>query len=323
MHGKQPGFGRRLRLPVAAVIVLMATQAFALNVVKLREEAYVKGPRVSLGDVADIQGDDAEVLAGLEVVPAASPGNVKRIHASLLRSRLVTSGYDADQFEITGAESVNATTLCIELSKDMLIDDLRRFVVSEMPWDAADATVDVDAPPSGLTLPEGELTLEWNPAPLYRYLGKGTVRGEAIVDGEVCDVIYCKVDVEAYSDVVVAAHDIPRGSIVSRSDIVLEKRALSAMRNGYYDKPEDVIGMVARCTIFPDTVLTSRQVMPRRIVKRNQVVMVEVRIGALLVRDRARAMSDAAAGDVIVCRRMNSKEEFQGVVREDGVVVVE
>ena len=33
-------------------------------------------------------------------------------------------------------------------------------------------------------------------------------------------------------------------------------------------------------------------------------------------------MSNAAAGDMIICRRMNSKEEFQGVVREDGIVEV-
>ncbi|MFO7976022.1 MAG: flagellar basal body P-ring formation chaperone FlgA [Candidatus Hydrogenedentota bacterium] len=315
----------RLRFPlcVAIAMVVTASRALAMNVVTLHEEAYVKGPQVALGDVADIQGDDADVLAALEVVPAASPGKVKRIHASLLRSRLVTSGYEAEEFEITGAASVNATTLCIELSEEMLEDDLRRFVISEMPWDAANATVDIEAPSSGLKLPEGKLTLEWRPTPLYKYLGRGTIRGEAVVDGEVCDVIYCKVDMEAYSDVVVAAKDISRGSIVSENDIVLEKRALSTMRNGYYEEPQEVIGMVAKSTIFPDTVLNSRHVMPRRIIKRNQIVTVEVRIGTLLVRDRAVAMSNAAAADMIICRRMNSKEEFQGVVRKDGVVVVE
>ena len=148
----------RARRPwaAAAAMLLAAAQALALNVVALREEAYVKGPSVFLGDVADIQGDDAAALAKLEIVPAASPGAVKRINASLLRSRLVSSGYDVQQFEITGAENVNATTLSIELSKEMLVDDLRRFVVSEMPWDATDATVDIEMPSAGLTVPEGD-----------------------------------------------------------------------------------------------------------------------------------------------------------------------
>jgi flagella basal body P-ring formation protein FlgA len=310
-------------LCLAAGFVLAAGPAFSINVVNLREEVYVKGPKVFLGDIAEVQGEAAEEMEELEILPAASPGSVKRIHSSMLRSRLVSSGYEAEEFEIKGAESVNATTLCIELSREMLVDDLRRFVVSEMPWGAENATVDIDAPREGMTLPEGDLTLEWSATPLYRYLGRGTIRGEAVVDGEVRDVVYCKVDVQAYGDVVVASGDIPRGSIISKSDLALEKRALSDMRNGYYEAPEELVGMVARSTIFPDTVLTSRHVMPRRIVKRNQIVMVEVRVGTLLVRDRARAMSNAAAGDIIICRRMNSKEEFQGVVRKDGVVVVQ
>ena len=308
---------------LAGVFLVAAFDAGAVSVVILREEAYVKGPQVVLGDVADIQGDAADSMAEIELLPAASPGSVKRILASMLRSRLVTSGFSPDEFEIAGAESVNATTMCIELSREMLVDDLRRFIESEMPWDASNATVDIDPPQSGLTLPEGELALEWSATPLYRYLGKGTIRGEALVDGEVRDVVYCKVDVQAYGDVVVASSDIPRGAIISPGDLAIEKRALSAMRSGFYQTPDELVGMVARSTVFPGTVLTSRHLMPRRIVKRNQIVVVEVKAGALLVRDRALAMSNAAAGDLIVCRRMNSKEEFQGVVRKDGVVEVQ
>lgn len=306
----------------AAVMVLAAADAAAVNVVTLREEAFVKGPQVALGDVAEVQGAEADAMAAIEILPAAAPGSVKRIHASMLRSRLVTAGFRPEDFEIAGAESVTATTLAIELSREMLVDDLRRFVENEMPWDVADATVDIDPPLNGLTLPEGDLTLEWKPAAMYQYLGKGTIRGEAVVDGQVREVVYCQVNVQSYGDVVVASSDIPRGAIISRGDLSVAKRPLSTMRNGYYGDPEELIGMVARSTIFPDTVLTSRHVMPRRIVKRNQIVTVEVRAGALVVRDRALSMSNAAAGDMIICRRMNSKEEFQGVVREDGIVEV-
>lgn len=308
---------------VAGIGLLAVAQAHASIVVTLREQAYVKGPQVALRDVADIEGDDAGALYGLEIMPAAPPGNVRRIHASLLRSRLVTSGYEPHEFEIAGADSVNATTLHVELSREMVAEDLRRFIQSEMPWDSTEATIDVTPPPNNLMLPEGDLTLEWNPSPLYRYLGQGTIRGEAIVDGEVRDAFYCKVDVQAYGDVVVAAKDIPRGSVISRNDLTLEKRALSTMRNGYFRDPAELVGMVARSTIFPDTVLTSRHAMPRRIIRRNQVVTVEVKKGSLVVRDRAVAMGNAAAGDLLICRRTDSREEFQGIVREDGVIVVQ
>ena len=171
-------------------------------------------------------------MAAIEILPAAAPGSVKRIHASMLRSRLVTAGFRPEDFEIAGAESVTATTLAIELSREMLVDDLRRFVENEMPWDVADATVDIDPPLNGLTLPEGDLTLEWKPAAMYQYLGKGTIRGEAVVDGQVREVVYCQVNVQAYGD----GRGIERHPAAHhlRGDLSVAKRPLSTMRNGYY-----------------------------------------------------------------------------------------
>ena len=69
--------------------------------------------------------------------------------------------------------------------------------------------------------------------------------------------------------------------------------------------------------------ITKRKVQPRRLFKRNQIVIVEARAGALRVRNRARALDDGRAGDVVTCLNLDSKQEFQGVVRKDGVVVVQ
>ncbi|MDY0030613.1 MAG: hypothetical protein RBT84_01600, partial [FCB group bacterium] len=47
----------------AAALVLAAADAAAVNVVTLREEAFVKGPQVALGDVAEVQGAEADAMA--------------------------------------------------------------------------------------------------------------------------------------------------------------------------------------------------------------------------------------------------------------------
>ena len=117
--------------------------------------------------------------------------------------------------------------------------------------------------------------------------------------------------------------------VVASSDIPAARS--SPRRPGVANAPVDDAQRVLRGsgtdrhggpgTIFPDTV--SRRVTSCPVALwRNQIVTVEVRAGALVVRDRALSMSNAAAGDMIICRRMNSKEEFQGVVREDGIVEV-
>ena len=63
--------------------------------------------------------------------------------------------------------------------------------------------------------------------------------------------------------------------------------------------------------------------MPKMLVKRGQLVMVEAYAGRLVVRCQARAKTDAREGDLLICTNMDSKEELQGVVMADGTVAIE
>jgi len=69
--------------------------------------------------------------------------------------------------------------------------------------------------------------------------------------------------------------------------------------------------------------LSPRQIVPPQLVKRNQMVTVETRAGGLLIRSQARAMGNAGVGDVLTCQNPDSKQDFAGTVRKDGIVVVE
>ena len=79
---------------------------------------------------------------------------------------------------------------------------------------------------------------------------------------------------------------------------------------------------LASRTLFPGDPLTTRNTQMPKVVRRNQFVPVELKAGTLQVRSQARALGDAAVGDTVRCVNEGTKEEFQGVVRGDGVVVV-
>ncbi|MCP4639010.1 MAG: flagellar basal body P-ring formation protein FlgA [bacterium] len=143
------------------------------------------------------------------------------------------------------------------------------------------------------------------------------------MDGNLKKTVHCRATIDAYADVVVAAEDIPRGAVIAAKNLGVEKRSVATLRPGTLDFPEELVGYVARSTIFPGTVMTKRHVMPRKIVKRNQMVIVEARVGGLLVQTRGRAMTDGCEGDTLRCQNVDSKEEFIGTVRRDGVVILD
>lgn len=309
-------------LAVILVWTLACRGVAAADTLTLKEGAYVRGPTVLLGEIADIEGENSEYLAALELSSAALPGQSKNVNAALIESRMRNAGVDTQHVEIRGASRVRMTTMYSEITKEQIARSLCEYIESEMPWEPCNAEISVPLPMHDLVIPEGEVTFMWRPGPQYRYLGPGGFHGTISVDGQVYKTLLCKASVEAYGNVLAAARDIPRGHILSSGDLEELKQPLSTVPTGACMRVEDVIGLVARKTIFPGQTLTTRNVEPRTLIRRRALCQVEMRAAGLVVQSRARALMDGCAGDVVTCVNMNSGQEFQGVVRQDGVLVV-
>jgi flagella basal body P-ring formation protein FlgA len=309
---------------IALLLVLLTPLAIAEeSTVTLHQEVYVKGPSVTLGDIADLKGDAATELGDIELMPAASPGQSRRVDAALVRTRLRSAGVDPSKVAFSGAHSTMTKTLYLELTKEMLAEDLRSYIMSNMPWDINDATVDVLSAGSNTVIPDGDLVISWRPNPQYQWHGPATFRGEIYVDGELEKTLMAKAQVEAYVEVVVADRDLARGRLLSAADFRLEKRALSQMRRAPLLDVNNAAGLLARNPIYVGEVITERHLQQRVLIKRNEFATVKTRVGDLVVTGRARALADGHEGDVIMLVNPASEKEFSGVVQPDGTVVVD
>ncbi len=307
-------------LMVAAALVVVAP-ALCDDVLQLKEEAFIKGPKVLLGDLVEVEeGPLAARLANVEISSAARPGDSRNLHASMVEARLRTAGMES--VSITGSPRVRATTMHIDISREMLVASLQDHIEMEMPWDPAITEVDISRPTSDIVAPEGEMEIRWRSNPEYRYSGSGAFRGDVLIDGALYRTVTMRANVESYQEIVVAATDIPRGRPVMPAHLELQMMAISKAPRGAFTRIEEAVGQLARKTIFPGQPVTSRSVEAKRVIRRNQMVPVEITNGNIHIQHRAKAMMDGRAGDLIVCANPSTKEEFQGVVRADGVVEV-
>lgn len=290
--------------------------------VTMKSTAYVSGPVVTVADVAVIEGPDAETLGSLEIVDAAAPGASRRIDASLLKNRIQRAGYDGTHVSVTGLARTTATTMHLEITGEDLREDLTNFVHTSMPWDPDNTVIDI-VPPGGTTVvSDGDVYVEWRTNPAYKYLGQGTFRGEISVDGRQEKTVYAKVNVQAYAEVLVSTRSIGRGEALNGANVSLEMRDLSKIRTESFFDVDEIAGSVAKSSIHAGQIISPRKVMQPKIVKRNQIVTVMTQVGALTIQSQAQALKDGAVGDVLACRNLKSKEEFMGILRKDGVVIV-
>jgi len=304
---------------VAWVMAIVSVHADTLT---LRDTAYVKGPRIVVGDIARVDGPNADAIRRIEITRAALPGSSKRINAALVETRLRGAGYD-DDVRVDGASQVMAETMHLEVTPGMLAEDLRAYVHREMPWEPDAALVEITPGSRELQVPDGDIEIVWRPNPTYNYLGSGTFSGEVLVDGVPAENIAARATVQAFDHVVVASKPIQRGDRIGRANVHLERRDLSTLRPGAFFSLDDVRGLVAKASIQPGRVVENRRVALPILAKRNQSVAVEIVRGSLVITGRARALEGAAAGDLIECENLHSGERFVGVMRPDGVVQVD
>lgn len=291
--------------------------------VKIKDEVLVKGPKVYLSDLVEVKEPELkERLANIEVSGAAGPGESKALTASLVEARLEHAGIDPSEVDANKPSQIRATTAHIEISPEMLVASLREHIELEMPWEADSTEIDIPLPHQSLMAPEGEMTIAWRASPQYTYVGPTNFRGNVMIDGVQYRTVVLRGSVETYQKIVVASTDIPRGHPVSASQLTLQTVALSTAPEGAVTDMTEVEGLIARKTLLPGQPVTTRVVELRRLIKRNQMVPVELRSSAIQIQNQARAMMDGKEGDLITCANPITKEEFQGVVRADGVVEV-
>lgn len=310
-----------IRAVVIAALIL-AGAAHAATVV-LPEEGCVTGARVMLGDIAKVQGDDAEAVAAIDLGPAPAPGLSRVINAAFIHARAKPAGIPPASIVLKGAAQVKVTALHAEITRDMVVDNLRQHIETHMPVGSAETEIEISTSMADMIVPDGDVTFEWRTNPDYTYVGPGVFRGNVLVDGKNRRSVLCKVDILTYGNIVTAAREIPKGTVVSSADLRCENKPVAAAGNTVFLNPADVVGFVAERTIRAGETITQGVVTAPKIIARNQIVMVEAHAGSLQVVTQAKAAADAAEGDVLRCYNINSKQTFEGIVRKDGVVVVQ
>jgi flagella basal body P-ring formation protein FlgA len=210
-----------------------------------------------------------------------------------------------------------------QVTREMIAESLRQYIESNLPWDPLTSEVDVSLPAQDMVVPDGEMEIKWQANPNYKYIGATTFRGAVLVDGQSKKSVLCRAKVEAYADVFVAAKAIAAGQTVGASDLKKETFALSSLKEPPLTDIGRAGGCVASRAIAAGDVITGKSLVARTIVKRKQTVTVLAKAGMLGIETQAVAETDGALGETVTCTNPSSKQTFQGVVREDGVVVVD
>ncbi len=159
-----------------------------------------------------------------------------------------------------------------------------------------------------LRKPEYDFRVHWRSE---RRLGSCGIEVDVRKDGRRVQTIPMIAEVSVTLPVVSAVKPINRGQVVRESDVCLEKRDFFHTDRIGLTELEAVIGQQARRLIHRGEMVRHRDLRPRPLIRRGDLVTVWSQAGGLRVKTVVKALEDGTFGELIEVRNEASGEKFR------------
>ena len=312
----------RTLLLTAAMIWLITPTVFAANLtIAVRPESEVKGPWLTLGDIADVSGDSAERVKLFRELPlgdAPKPGTTEYLTPASLEPKLAANRVDFAAITWSVPPQLKITTRSQTVSGRQLAEAAQSFLTQT----AAGSTVTLLDLPTDLPAPVGKLELVPELYGVIRYAGQTTVQVAVRSDGRSFVKVPVQFEVRRLLDVVVATTNLNAGDILTEQSVRLERMDAGKLAAGYLTELDKAIGLQVRYALPPGSVIGERNLTRPILIKRGENVKIVARVGELEVVANGVTFAQGAAGDLVRVQNLVTKKFLTGRVQNDKSVLV-
>jgi flagella basal body P-ring formation protein FlgA len=317
----------------AAFLALMAAMVFPSGLsagvqVIVPADNTVTGPRILLGDIANVAADTdseedralASLLEAADLGPSPAPGQRITLRRQQLEARLIESGAPVNDARwIIPAQTV-LTGEGNAPDRDLLKRVVTDYLERSEPWASGRwelLNVTSPAPPA---LPDG--TVEWRFSPQAssnpNYLS-GTVYFS--VDGREAGRVRVTAQIDLQVQAVVAARDLPRGHVLAEEDLS-ESWAPFARAKGALTGVSQAEGQTLKTSVRAGAPVRDRDLVRTAMVAKGETVSIVAQSGGLKVTALGQAREDGALGQTISVMNQDSKKTISAKVIAPGQVEV-
>jgi flagella basal body P-ring formation protein FlgA len=171
-----------------------------------------------------------------------------------------------------------------------------------------------------LQLPRCENTIRTARAPGIQVPGRVLI--ELRCDGHAPWHLYVPGKIVGTTSVVLAAHALVVGTVLTAKEVAVEQRDLVGLPPGYLDDPGIAVGLTAARAIAGGAILTNQQLLGAQAVQRGQTVTLIADAGGISVRMAGRALTDGLINQRIKVENLSSGKIVEGIARSAQVVEI-
>lgn len=331
---------------VVGLLLVGACPACA-DEVRLRPSVTASGDqRLTLGEVAVLDGPHAEALAGITIFEGASALDRSRGWAEVgigeVRHALRQANTSLGRVALSGGRCVirlsdvgarpqrtdePMATRAPEVVEVGDFATVRSEIARAMAHSLGVGPLDVrllfddrDEPFLGFGEDSGRIVVD----PIGAVGSERVlVRARLVADERIVAERSLSVMVEVRRPVVMLLHDVARGQVLMASDLVCEAQWVRPTGFQTFSSVDEAAGTAARKRISGGSILRSEDVELPVLVKRGELVTVVCLSNGVAIQTLARSRADGRLGELVELRRDGSSESFTARVDGRGRVVID
>ena len=295
-------------------------------VIRLPEKASVVGPEMTLGEIAEIIGNERTAedrLRRLTLGRAAPAGHLVRLTLASIKIALRREGYSLEGFAFGGADAVEVLTSSQTLDPTDLLPQVKTFVAGQTNESPDNVEVKMEGQGKKILLPAGTMSAQFRPSFSGRYEGPVFLTAELKVDGRQVRVLPLRVEVEITRPAVTASRRIGKDEKFTAENVTLARTPGSKLIRGSFGRLDAVLGHTAALPILAGTVIRVEDLYDPPVIQHGQIVQGVVEEGNIELSVQVRAIEDAKVGDSIRVENTESHKLLRGKVLDEKTVLIE
>jgi flagella basal body P-ring formation protein FlgA len=292
--------------------------------ITLAEKAEVKGLEISVAEVATVTTEDpadmTRVLnASLGYAPA--PGYHRVLRADLVLFDLKRALPEL-RIEVRGADRCRVDPMIEVLDVERLWG-LGSADLEEL-FRGTDASIKREGELAPIEVPQGETPLVLRTSLTSRTTDAGpkNVAVQLWVDGDLYRTVHLPFMVALREPRWVLKRPVAEGEVLSPSLFELKRVEVTGSASQHGLPVEALAGTVAARPLPASAVVTERDIQRPLVVRRNDLVTVLIRSGALEARDLGVATADARVGEAVRVKLQSNNREIVGRVVAAGLIEI-
>nr|WP_204305124.1 flagellar basal body P-ring formation chaperone FlgA [Desulfurobacterium thermolithotrophum] len=308
------------RLSLKYLIILLFfpfSVTFAAEVI-VKRQAELDKDKITVADIAEIHGSsiEKEVISAITISSSPSPCKEKRITKEQIAKKIAEFLRNNDvsfkEIKISGFPFCKVKRICLIMKSEDIKDRIRSFFRENYP----------DVEILSIFVPKIVIPFrEYKDSIEIEDIGNHYARVVYSIfsKGNLIKKLWITVKIDRKRKATVAVKDIPKGKLITYSDVKIEKVPSKKARKSAISLNE-VIGKIAKRDIRKGEVIKITDLSPNYVVWRNKPVKIIYDIHNIHIELLGIALENGAIGDIIRIKNISTGKVLICKVIGNGIV---